>query len=132
MKNASLIFTANTTAQAVSVGGTINLGSVVRRRGCKLTAAGNTIVANGGDYYDADFTVTAVPTAAGTVTVTAFQDGAAIPGATGSATVAAAATSVDISFPAIFRTRGNASAITLVLTGAASSVTNVSASVIEL
>lgn len=132
MKNGSLIYTANTTAQAVAVGGTINIGGVARRRGCKLTAAGNTIVAAGGDYYDADVTVTAVPTAAGTVTVTMFQDGVAVPGATGSATVAAAATSVDISFPAVFRTRGNTSAITLVLTGAASSVTNAAVSVIEL
>ena len=75
--------------------------------------------------------ITAIPTAAGTVTISAFQDGVAIPGATASATVAAAATSVTL--PITFGVRLNSgvtsSNITYVLTGAASSVTNVAQTV---
>ena len=32
----SAIFTANTTAQTVAVGGTLSLGSIIRRYGCDL------------------------------------------------------------------------------------------------
>lgn len=37
----SAIFTANTTSQTVPVGGTLALGSVIRRCGCDLNLSGN-------------------------------------------------------------------------------------------
>ena len=72
-------------------------------------------------------TVTAVPTAAGTVTLQLLQDGVADPGATASATAAAAADSVTLAFPSVLRLGccSNGSLLTLQLTGTASTVTNV-------
>lgn len=129
----ALLFTANTAAQAVAVGGTVNPGSVVRRRAgnCagspSANVSGSTVVVTGGDYYLVDATLTVVPTADGTVTVSLVQDGTTV--ASASATVAAAATSVVIPLTAIIRTRGGASNLTLVLTGAASSVSSAYVSV---
>ena len=66
------------------------------------------------------------------MTVSLLQDGNVVSGAAGSATTTAAAQSVAISFPAIVRTRGrNSSVLSLVLTGAASNVTNVAVTVEE-
>ena len=51
----SAIFTANTTAQTVAVGGTLSLGSIIRRYGCDLNLNGNSITVNGcndAGYYD--------------------------------------------------------------------------------
>lgn len=135
--SAGYLYSVNSATQAVGLNGTINMGSSVRRYGCVghtktpyATTSGTTTTLStcGCDdiYFDvaANFVVT--PTAAGTVTITAFQDGVAIPGAVGTATVAAAATTVTI--PLVFGVKvpecSTSSNITYVLTGAASSVTN--------
>lgn len=70
--------------------------------------------------------VTVTPAAAGTVTVTLYKDGVAVPGATASATAAANGT-VDLSIPALVRQVccAEGSALTLVLAGAAATVNNV-------
>ena len=134
--SAGYLYSANTTAQPLAIGGTVNMGSAIRRYGCvKGTATpyanvnGTTTLSSCGKcpaYFDVDATFVAIPTAAGTVTITAFQDGVAIPGATASATVAAAATTVTI--PLSFGVRLNSgvtsSTITYVLTGAAAIITN--------
>ena len=76
----SAIFTANTNAQTVAVGGTLALGSTIRRYGCNLNQNGNSITINGCDdagYYDVKVSVTAAPTAAGTVTVALFRNNVA-------------------------------------------------------
>ena len=67
------------------------------------------------------------PVAAGTVSVTLFQDGVAVPGAVASATTTAATNSVNLSLSAMVRVLNgsNVSNLTLVISGAASSVTNV-------
>lgn len=135
--SAGYLYSANTTAQTLDVGGTINMGNIVRRFGCVkgtstpyATVSGTTTtLASAGScptYFDIDANFVVIPTAAGTVTITAFQDGIAIPGATASATVAAAATSVTLPIPFGVRlnTGVTSSSITYVLTGAASSVTN--------
>ena len=143
--SAGYLYSANTTAQTLAVGGTINMGSPVRRYGCVkgtstpyATVNGTTTtLSNSGccpAYFDVDAAFVVIPTAAGTVTITAFQDGVAIPGATASATVAAAATSVTV--PLVFGVRLGAgvasSNITYVLTGAASSVTNAAQTVAKV
>lgn len=135
--SAGYMYSANTTAQTLAIGGTINMGSNIRRKGCvkgtstpyantngtttTLSACGNCPT-----YFDVDATFVVIPTAAGSVTISAFQDGVAIPGATASATVAAAATSVTlpVSFGVRLNTGVTSSNITYVLTGAAASVTN--------
>lgn len=130
-------YSANAAAQALAINGTINMGTAIRRMGCVKGTATPYINVNGTTttlsscgrcpaYFNVDANFVAVPTEAGTVTITAFQDGVAIPGATASATVAAAATSVTL--PLSFGVRLNSgvtsSNITYVLTGAAGNVTN--------
>ena len=126
----SAIFTANTTAQTVAVGGTLSLGSIIRRYGCDLNLNGSSITINGcndAGYYDVKASVTAAPTAAGTVTVTLFRNGVAVPGATASAAVSTAGNPVALPIAALVREFccGDDSALTLVLSGAASTVSNV-------
>lgn len=122
----SAIYTANSATQAVAIGGTLALGSIIRRFGCAVNLNGNGITLSEPGYYDVDASIVVAPTAAGTVTVTLFQDGVAVPGATASATTTAAADAVTLNIPALVRVMCNSNSIlTLVLTGAASSVTNV-------
>lgn len=123
----SLIYTAMQTPTAVAVGGIIPLGTIVRRYGCNCNLNGNGIAINGQGYYDVDVSVEAVPDAAGTVTVQLLKDGVAVPGATAAATVAAVANTVTLAFPATVRLGccSTGSVLTLLLTGAASTVNNV-------
>lgn len=128
----SLLYVANTVAQTVAVNGSIVLGNIIRRLGCRINQSGSSIVLCGCDYYKVNVSVTLAPTVDGTATVSLFQDGNAVQGATGSVTTAAAAQSAVISFPAIVRTRGrNSSVLNLILTGVASDVTNVAITVEE-
>ena len=119
------------TPTAVAVNGIIPLGTIVRRYGCNCNLNGNGIAINGQGYYDVDVSVEAVPDAAGTVTVQLLKDGVAVPGATAAATVAAVANTVTLAFPATVRLGccSTGSVLTLLLTGAASTVNNVAARV---
>ena len=123
----SAIYVANTSAQAVAVNGVIGLGSTVRRFGCAANLSGNAINIDEAGYYDVNVSVTAEPTAIGTVTVTLLNNNVAVPGATASATVAAANTPTNVAFDSIVRVfcGANTGALTLVLSGTASDVTNV-------
>ena len=114
------------TPTAVAVDGAIPLGSLIRRYGCDVALNGNAVNITGAGYYDVDASVTVTPIAAGTVTITLYKDGVAVPGATASETAAANGT-VDLSIPALVRQVCCAagSALTLVLTGAAATVNNV-------
>ena len=127
----SLIYTAMQTPTAVAVNGVIPLGTIVRRYGCNCNLNGNGIAINGQGYYDVDVSVEAAPAAAGTVTVQLLKDGVAVPGATAAATVAAAADIVTLAFPAPVRLGccSTGSVLTLLLTGATSTVNNVAARV---
>lgn len=127
----SVLYAAMQTPSAVAVGGVIPLGSLIRRYGCDLSLNGNAVNITGGNqsagYYDVDASLTVAPAAVGTVTVTLFKDGVAVPGATASATAAAANDALDLNITALVRQVCCAagSALTLVLTGAAASVDNV-------
>ncbi len=122
----SALYAAMQTPTAVAVDGVIPLGSLIRRYGCDVALNGNAVNITGAGYYDVDASVTVTPIAAGTVTITLYKDGVAVPGATASETAAANGT-VDLSIPALVRQVCCAagSALTLVLTGAAATVNNV-------
>lgn len=122
----SALYAAMQTPTAVAVDGVIPLGSLIRRFGCDVALNGNAVNITGAGYYDVDASVTVTPIAAGTVTITLYKDGVAVPGATASETAAANGT-VDLSIPALVRQVCCAagSALTLVLTGAAATVNNV-------
>lgn len=122
----SVLYAAMQTPTAVAVDGVIPLGSLIRRYGCDVALNGNAVNITGAGYYDVDASVTVTPAAAGTVTITLYKDGVAVPGATASETAAANGT-VDLSIPALVRQVCCAagSALTLVLTGVAATVNNV-------
>ena len=126
----SALYTAMQTPTAIPVDGILPLGSIIRRYGCDVNLNGNAVnITNAGtnaSYYDVDVSVTVAPVAAGTVTVTLVKDGVPIPGATASAAAAAGAP-VTLAFPALVRQAccASGSALTLVLTGAAATVSNV-------
>lgn len=122
----SALYAAMQTPTAVAVDGVIPLGSLIRRYGCDVALNGNAVNITGAGYYDVDASVTVSPAAAGTVTITLYKDGVAVPGATASETAAANGT-IDLSIPALVRQVCCAagSALTLVLTGVAATVNNV-------
>ena len=122
----SALYAAMQTPTAVAVDGVIPLGSLIRRYGCDVALNGNAVNITGAGYYDVDASVTVSPAAAGTVTITLYKDGVAVPGATASETAAANDT-VDLSIPALVRQVCCAagSALTLVLAGVAATVDNV-------
>ena len=130
----SAIYTANTNVQAVTVGGGINPGSIVRRFGCAIDLSGNTITIDDAGYYDVNVSITLAPTVAGTVTATLYNNGIAVTGATASETVASANDLVNLSFESIVRVfcSGNTGALTLVLTGTNANVSNVAVTVNKL
>lgn len=140
--SAGYLYSVNSTAQTIAIGGTLNVGSPVRRFGCikgtstpYATANGTlTILSSCGRcpaYFDVETSIVVTPTAAGTVTITAFQDGVAIPGAVATATVAAEAATVTLplSFGVRLNTGVTSSNITYILTGVESNVTNVAQTV---
>lgn len=130
------IYTVNQSAQVVPVGGAISLGSINRRFGCKCNNAldlnGNGITINEAGYYDVDVSITATATAAGNVTVTLLKDGVAVPGATATATAAASGTVALPILPLVRQMCGSGSTLTLVLTGTAATINNVSVKIIRI
>lgn len=122
----SALCAAMQTDTAVTAGGVIPLGSLIRRYGCDIALSGNAVNLTGTGYYDVDASITATLTAAGTVTVTLYKDGVAVPGATASETGTASGT-VNLNIPALVRQAccASGSALSLVLTGAAATVNNV-------
>ena len=123
----SAIYTANATTQPLVVGNTIALGSIIRRFGCSVNLNGNGINLREAGYYDVKASVTAAPTAVGTVTATLFRNGVAVPGATASASVSTANNSVTLPIVALVRENccDEDSTLTLVLSGTNSNVANV-------
>ena len=132
----SAICTTNTSIQDVAVNGIINLGTVVRRFGPNINLSGDAIQISGPGYYDVSASITATPTAAGNVTVTLFKDGVAVSGATATQAAAAEDTPVNLSISALLREFCSCcesiSNLTLVLSGTASEVSNISVIVRKL
>lgn len=121
----SAIYTANTSAQSVAVGGTVPLGTTIRRFGCNLMQAGDGITMTGSGYYKVSASATVEGSAAGTITLSVYKDGVAVPGATASVT-GAADTIYDIALNSLIRLQccNASSTLTIVLTGTAASVNN--------
>lgn len=130
----SAIYTTNTTAPTIAVDGIIPVGTTTRRYGCNIRQDGNAITICGQGYYLVNVSATVTPAAAGTVSVTAQKDGVAIVGATGSETVAAAATAVNIGITAIVRNACGCdiSILSFILGGGAAVVNNLAVTVEKL
>ena len=130
----SLIQVANPSTLAVNAGSIIPLGSVQRRFGCNLRLSGNAIEVSGEGYYAADASVTVAPTAAGTVTVALYKNGAQIPGAVATGSVSTAGNPTTLCINTTIRQScccDSADNLTLVLVEGAGNVQNVSTRVIK-
>lgn len=125
----SLIQTAYTDSQALTVGNTLPLGTVIRRFGCSLMQNGSSIMAHGDGYFTITGTVTLAPEAIGNVSVAAFENGVQIPGAVSTGSVSTADNSVTLPIVTTIR-KGccctDDSVITLRLLEGASTISNVS------
>lgn len=134
----SAIYVVNNSTQEVVVDGTINPGSIIRRFGPGVGVSANGIQIDGLGYYILDSSITLAPTAAGEVTVTVFNNGIAIPGATATATAAAADDVVNLSINALIRETGccyynnGPASLTFVVTGTGASVTNIASRVVKI
>lgn len=117
----SAIYTALTTPSVVAEGGTIPIGTLIRRYGRCLCVEGNGIAIGDSGYYDVDVSITVLPTAAGAITATLQKDGVAVPGATATGTAAAAGDAVNLSISSLIRQFGccaGQSVITVILSAA--------------
>lgn len=115
------IYAVNTTAgTTVADGGTLPLGSIIRRYGQNINLGGNGVALTGGGYYDVDAKATVTATAAGTVSAALYLNGVEVPGAISTVT-AAADDIVTLPVSAIVRLNGcNAEGtLTLVIGGQA-------------
>lgn len=122
----ALIQTVNAGPQAVEEMGVIGLGTTTRRFGCNLRQSGDAIECAGCGYYTVTATVIAAPTAAGVVTVEMYQNGAAVPGAIASATVATADSPVTLPLVGSIRLACEETAtLTFVLTEGSGTVENI-------
>ena len=131
----SAIYTANTASTVVPVGSAISLGSIIRRFGCGVSYNGGAISLNDRGYYDIDVGVTFTAADAGNVTITVYQDGVAVPGATATATITTATTQVEsVTIPTIVRVINScaSSQITVVVSGTAATFSNVAVTVEKL
>lgn len=86
----SALYAINNSVVSLPDGGTYAPATVVRRYGQNYQLQGNGITLTGPGYYDIAAGATLSGSAAGTITLTAYQDGVAIPGMTASQTVKAA------------------------------------------
>ena len=128
----SAIVTRSAGASTVAVGGTVPLGTTVRRAGGNIVRAGDSVACRGVGYFDVTAKLVVTPEAAGTVTVSLLSDGVTID--TASATVAAADTATTLTLAgAVVNQCGCVSkSLSLVLSGAASSVASTVVSVVKV
>lgn len=128
----SVLYAVNRTPQVIVVGDRVNFGQIVRRYGCGINMTGGEVFVTSEGYFNVDASVTYVAGAAGIVTVTLLRDGAIIPGASASVTVADGDT-VTLTIPSsVIREKCCCeSTITAVITGVIGSVTNATIRVVK-
>lgn len=120
----ALIYMANTNSQPLTTSTLVNFGNIVHRQSCCIQSNGGSPVLSGQGYYEIDTNLTITPTAAGTVVVTVYENGVAIPGAVASFT-AAADSVYTVSIPAVTKIKCCCDkVITVTVTGVAATVTN--------
>lgn len=90
----ALLFGGNSTAQTITGGGIVNLGSAIHGFGCTccqktIDLTSGEIVLRDGGYYDVVISAVVTNSEAGDVTLTLYQDGVASAVITGSEAIAA-------------------------------------------
>lgn len=121
----STLYAVNSNDQVLTDGATVNFGNVVRRYGCHCNLSGGNAYVKGCGYYAISVNVTANATAAGTLSMTLYKDGVAIPGAVVSKTVAAGSIyNAALSNVIIRQTCDCEDVITAVISGTGATITN--------
>lgn len=129
----SAIYTAVTTGVAVSDGGVLPVGTVVRRFGCNLSADTNTIQTCGVGYYKIDAVATLAAASAAPITIALQQDGVPVPGATSTVTVAGTSDETVLPVTAIVRNKCDCgSTLSFVVSGADVTLDNFAVTVEKL
>ena len=102
-------------------GGTYQPNTIIRRFGQCCQMANNAMELNGQGYYDVAVTATVIGTVAGNVTMTVYQDGAAVPGMNATQTIKAVGDTVTLGTSGIVRVYcgKNSSTLTVVIGGQA-------------
>lgn len=107
----SAIYAVNTSTATIPEGGTYQPNTIIRRFGQCCQMANNAMELNGQGYYDV----------AGGVTMTVYQDGAAVPGMNATQTIKAVGDTVTLGTSGIVRVYcgKNSSMLTVVIGGQA-------------
>ncbi len=127
--NNSLIFMNTVTTASVTANGVIPLTNIQRRRGNVIQNGTNSITLNAPGYYKINGTITFTAPAPGDVTVQVQKNGVEIPSITASTTITTATTEVrSLAISGVIRVYCNegVSSISLVNTGEAITISNVS------
>lgn len=117
----SAIYAVNTSTVAIPEGGNYQPNTIIRRFGQCCQMANNAMQLNGQGYYDVAVTATVTGTVAGGVTMTVYQDGAAVPGMNATQTIKAVGDTVTLGTSGIVRVYcgKNSSTLTIVIGGQA-------------
>ena len=117
----SAIYAVNTSTATIPEGGTHQPNTIIRRFGQCCQMANNAMELNGQGYYDVAVTATVIGTVAGNVTMTVYQDGAAVPGMNATQTIKAVGDTVTLGTSGIVRVYcgKNSSTLTVVIGGQA-------------
>ena len=136
----ALLFGGNSTAQTITGGGIVNLGSAIHGFGCTccqktIDLTSGEIVLRDGGYYDVVISAVVTNSEAGDVTLTLYQDGVASAVITGSEAIAAAAAPASITISgAVLVHRCSSTTLTVVVTASAGNPTinSISETVVKL
>ncbi len=131
----SLGYYVSNDGKTVADGKTLPISNIVRQFGRNIQLGNNSVLINNGCacgnnafnalFYDVSVNTTLISGAAGIITVTLYQDGAPVNGASASETVASGAT-VSLSFDSAVKVlNGSNSVLTLVVSGASVTAQNV-------
>ena len=117
----SAIYAVNTSTATIPEGGNYQPNTIIRRFGQCCQMANNAMELNGQGYYDVAVTATVTGTVAGNVTMTVYQDGAAVPGMNATQTIKAVGDAVTLGTSGIVRVYcgKNSSTLTVVIGGQA-------------
>ena len=111
----SALYAVNSTSQLNAANAQVPFGSVVRRYGNNCQLDGGSIIVSGSGYYDVDISLSTAPTTEGEITAQLYKDGVAVPGATATATAAAAGDVVNLKITCLVRNCGQCCDGTLAL-----------------
>lgn len=125
-----ILYAANTSSTAVSVGNTIPFGTAIRRIGNSIDINGTGISVKGSGWYSFSVSITATLAAAGTVTIALYKDGVVVPGVLASVT-GVADDEVNLSLIGVFKNSccNSSSSLSLVISGTAITTNNVASKV---